>query len=172
MTERDLARIAGQQHQRQRADRSKKNLTGKIEQEGRREKGKQSEREDQESRGLCAQPGLQQRQILRVAGMEIAAGARTGLNTVELLARSKQAPRPHNQHGDQDQERDDVGQQGIDVVDQQHFGAGDDQRSDERADKAIKSADQRGRKCLEADNRHARWSDRNRARSACRQAPR
>ena len=40
MAERDLPGIAGQQHQRERADRGEKDLAGEIEREGRRDERK------------------------------------------------------------------------------------------------------------------------------------
>src|SRR6266480_4148209 len=40
---------------------------------------------------------------------------------IEVLARAKQAPRPRRQHGEQHRERRYVGEQWVDVMNEQHF---------------------------------------------------
>ena len=124
MAERDLSGIAGQQHQRQRADRGEEHLAGEIEQKWRGDERKARERQRRKWQGATRCVGS--------AAARDPAHSRYGnsrwragwLNTVELLAGAEQAPRPHDQHGDQHQERHHVGQQRIDVIDQQHLGAG------------------------------------------------
>src|SRR5689334_1322006 len=53
--------------------------------------------------------------------------ARGTLDTVELLARTKQPPWPHHQHRDQHSKRHDLRQQWVDVVDEHDLCRGHDQ---------------------------------------------
>ncbi len=76
MAERDLPGIAGEQHQRQRADRGEEYLAGEIERKGRSEEGKRREYRDENGKAHALGARLQQREVLRIAGVEIAAGAR------------------------------------------------------------------------------------------------
>ena len=74
MAERDLAGEAGEQHQRERADRREKHLAGEIELEGGRDERKGDQRHDeQRERRAAREPCLHQPKVLRVAGAEIAA---------------------------------------------------------------------------------------------------
>ena len=76
MAERDLARIAGEQHQRQRADRGEEHLAGEIEIEGGGEERIGGEQQHEADKADALQPRLRQRHLLRIAGAEIAARAR------------------------------------------------------------------------------------------------
>ena len=74
--ERNLAGIAGQQHQRERADAGEKYLAGEIELERRRHERERQQRQDEHAETGAFEPGSDQREVLRVAGAEVAAGAR------------------------------------------------------------------------------------------------
>src|SRR5262249_38799791 len=80
--------------------------------------------------------------------------ARGRLDTVELLASTKQPPRPYDQHGDEYQERHDFGQQRVHIVDRQHFRGSHQERPRQGANQAVEPTDERGRECLEANDRH------------------
>src|SRR5215470_13673788 len=59
--------------------------------------------------------------------------ARGDLDTVKLLARAEQPPRPHDQSGNEHQKGNHVGEQRIDVVNGEDLGGGDDDCAHERA---------------------------------------
>ena len=97
VTERDLAGIAGEQHQRERADRGQEHLAGEVEIERRSHEriGREQERERPEAYAL--EPRLGEREILRIAGAEIAARARAaashGLDSASPLPKGESQPR-------------------------------------------------------------------------------
>ena len=74
--ERNLPGIAGEQHQRERTDAGEKDLAGEVELERRGHEREGQQREDEHAETGALEPGPDQREILRVAGAEIAAGAR------------------------------------------------------------------------------------------------
>src|SRR5262249_59709607 len=76
MTERNLAGVAGEQHQRKRADRGEKNLAGKIERERRGDEREGDQRGGEEGEAIALEPGADERELLRVAGAEISAPSR------------------------------------------------------------------------------------------------
>ena len=128
--ERDLAGVAGEQHQRHCADRRQQHLVGEVERERAGEKRiarPAASAEDRQPDLLRAR--VEQRLVALVAGAEVSAGPRLRSYAVQFLARAEQAPGPHHQHRQQHEERHHVREQRIDVVDQQHLGAGDDQAS-------------------------------------------
>ena len=85
MSERDLSGIAGEQHQRQRADRGKEDLRREIELERRGDERKREQCEDEGNEAHALEPRSNEREILPIAGAEVAAGAR--------LPRHDRAPR-------------------------------------------------------------------------------
>src|SRR5262245_56032448 len=85
MAERDLAGIAGQQHERERADGGEEDLAGEVELEGGGDERQRQEREQECGEARWLQLGGEEREVLLVAGAEITAGAR--------LPRHGRAPR-------------------------------------------------------------------------------
>src|SRR5207245_3855748 len=76
VAERDLAREAGQQIERERADGGQRGLRDEIEHEGRHEAWQYQQGEDYEGERRAAKARVDQRQIARVGGLEVAAAER------------------------------------------------------------------------------------------------
>ena len=76
VAERDLAREAGQQIERERADGGQRGLRDEIEHEGRHEAWQYQQGEDHEGERRAAKARVDQRQIARVGGLEVAAAER------------------------------------------------------------------------------------------------
>ena len=78
MAERDLSGIAGQQHQRDRADGREQHLVGEVEREAAGERRQQQRGEQEEREEDLPGPGIDQPQVLRIRGAEVAARPRLG----------------------------------------------------------------------------------------------
>ncbi|MCZ7566395.1 MAG: hypothetical protein M5U08_23475 [Burkholderiales bacterium] len=76
VAERDLPGVAGQQHQRHRADGGEQHLVREVERERAGEERVGDERDGEDERPHLARAGTEQREVVRVAGAEVAARAR------------------------------------------------------------------------------------------------
>src|ERR1019366_9929577 len=74
MSQRNLACIAGEQHQRQSADRREENLAGEIEIECGGEERERDKQDGKQQQTRALKPCLCQRKVLRITGAKIAAG--------------------------------------------------------------------------------------------------
>ena len=74
VSERDLAGIAREQHQRERADAGEKNLAGEVELEGRRDQRESEQREHERDQPRALGARGDEGQVRSVAGTKIAAG--------------------------------------------------------------------------------------------------
>ena len=139
MPQRDLSGIAGQQHERERADEARNTWQARSSWNGDAISGNASSASDEHAPSSCVRAELHE---ARGPGRSWCGNSRWRagrLDTVELLARAEQPPWAHDQRGNEHQERDHVGEQRIDIVDGEHLGRGHDERAEERAEEAVEA---------------------------------
>src|SRR5712691_5319663 len=76
MAERDLPAIAGEQHERQRADRREEELAGEIELKNRGAEREQQQHSERRAERVALEPCADERQVFAVVYAEVAARAR------------------------------------------------------------------------------------------------
>ena len=116
VAERDLTRIAGEQHQRHRADRPRAapGWRGRAE-AGRRGTGSARARRPGSGEPRLLRARVEKREVLARSACGSSRDVRGRSYAVELFARAEQAPGPHDEHREQHGEGHHVGQERVDV---------------------------------------------------------